>query len=110
MSMADVPDNRGERKRREKGVFMRRAAHASVAVSLLLVVIKTFAYFASDSVAILASLADSAMDLFTSALNLFAIMKRWPPPTPNTASGMARPSRWRGWRRAPSSPPRRCFW
>ena len=52
---------------------MRRAAKASLSVSLLLVSIKAYAYFASDSVAMLASLADSALDLFTAALNLFAI-------------------------------------
>ena len=52
---------------------MRRAAKASVSVSLFLVAIKTFAYFASHSVAMLASLADSALDLFTAGLNLFAI-------------------------------------
>ena len=62
-----------ERDKHRKGVYMRRAARASVAVSLFLVAIKAFAYFASDSVAMLASLADSAMDLFTAALNLFAI-------------------------------------
>jgi ferrous-iron efflux pump FieF len=52
---------------------MRRAAKASVSVSLFLVAIKIFAYFASHSVAMLASLADSALDLFTAGLNLFAI-------------------------------------
>jgi ferrous-iron efflux pump FieF len=52
---------------------MRRAAIASVSVSLFLVGIKTFVYFASHSVAMLASLADSALDLFTSWLNLVAI-------------------------------------
>ena len=55
------------------GALMRRAAIASLAVSLLLVSIKAFAYFASHSVAMLASMADSALDLFTSSLNLFAI-------------------------------------
>ncbi|HZQ39513.1 MAG TPA: cation diffusion facilitator family transporter [Rhizomicrobium sp.] len=57
----------------EQGRHMRRAARASVSVSLILVAIKTFAYFASHSVAMLASLADSALDLFTAGLNLFAI-------------------------------------
>jgi len=52
---------------------MRKAGIASLSVSLFLVAIKTFAYFASHSVAMLASLADSALDLFTSSLNLFAI-------------------------------------
>src|SRR3954465_13409735 len=59
--------------------LMRRAAIASVGVSLFLVVIKTFAYFASHSVAMLASLADSALDLFTSAINLFAIRQSLTP-------------------------------
>src|SRR6201999_1010199 len=45
----------------------------SVAVSLFLLAIKAAAYFASNSVAMLASLADSALDLFTSSLNLFAL-------------------------------------
>jgi ferrous-iron efflux pump FieF len=58
---------------------MRRAAMASVAVSLFMVTIKAFAYFASHSVAMLASLADSGMDLFTSALNLFAIRQALTP-------------------------------
>jgi ferrous-iron efflux pump FieF len=57
----------------EQGKHMRRAAKASVSVSLILVAIKIFAYFASHSVAMLASLADSALDLFTAGLNLFAI-------------------------------------
>ncbi|HEY4076953.1 MAG TPA: cation diffusion facilitator family transporter [Rhizomicrobium sp.] len=55
------------------GTLMKRAAIASVSVSLFLVAIKAFAYFASNSVAMLASLADSALDLFTSSLNLLAI-------------------------------------
>jgi ferrous-iron efflux pump FieF len=60
--------------RQEKaGALMRRAAIASVSVSLFLLAIKTFAYFASHSVAMLASLADSALDLFTSWMNLIAI-------------------------------------
>jgi ferrous-iron efflux pump FieF len=58
---------------------MRRAALASVSVSLLLVVIKTGAYFASHSVAMLASLADSALDLFASAVNAFAIRQALAP-------------------------------
>jgi len=57
----------------EQGKYMRRAAKASVSISLFLVAIKTFAYFASHSVAMLASMADSALDLFTAGLNLFAI-------------------------------------
>ena len=55
------------------GILMKRAAMASVAVSLFLVVIKAGAYFASHSVALLASMADSALDLFASGLNMLAI-------------------------------------
>jgi ferrous-iron efflux pump FieF len=58
---------------------MRSAAIASVSVSLFLVAIKTFAYFASHSVAMPASLADSALDLFTAWLNLVAIRQSLTP-------------------------------
>ena len=57
----------------DHGTYMRRAALASIGVSLFLVAIKTVAYFASHSVALLASLADSALDLFTAGINFFAI-------------------------------------
>ncbi|HMH65298.1 MAG TPA: cation transporter, partial [Rhizomicrobium sp.] len=66
-------------KLEQTGRLMRHAAVASVSVSLFLVAIKTFAYFASHSVAMLASLADSALDLFTSSLNLFAIRQALTP-------------------------------
>ena len=57
----------------ERSGIMRNAALASVGVALFLVTIKAAAYFASNSVAMLASLADSALDLFTSGLNMWAI-------------------------------------
>ena len=63
----------------QAGTLMRRAAWASVSVSLFLVGIKAFAYFASHSVAMLASLADSALDLFTSSINLIAIRQALTP-------------------------------
>jgi ferrous-iron efflux pump FieF len=53
--------------------LMRKAALASLAVSIFLVAIKLFAYIVSDSVSVLAALADSALDLFTSTLNIVAI-------------------------------------
>jgi ferrous-iron efflux pump FieF len=59
--------------KQQAGALMRRAAVASVSVSAFLVAIKAFAYFASHSVAMLASLADSALDLFSSSLTVFAI-------------------------------------
>jgi len=57
----------------DPGTLMKRAAIASVAVSAFLVAIKAGAYFASHSVALLASMADSALDLFASGLNMLAI-------------------------------------
>lgn len=67
MTMATTPGSSAS------GELMRRAAVASVAVSLFLVAIKTLAYFASGSVSVLAALADSALDLFTASLNFVAI-------------------------------------
>src|SRR3954470_16558303 len=58
---------------REYGPLMRRAAVASLGVSLGLMLLKAAAYLLTNSVAMLASLADSALDLFSSVLNLFAI-------------------------------------
>jgi ferrous-iron efflux pump FieF len=55
------------------GPLMRRAAFASLGVSLALVALKAAAYFLTNSVSMLASLADSALDLFSSTLNLVAI-------------------------------------
>ena len=52
---------------------MRRAAFASISVALLLVLLKFFAYLATDSVSLLASLADSGLDAVASAINLLAI-------------------------------------
>ncbi len=56
-----------------KGALMRRAAWASLLVSLFLTALKLAAYLLTNSVAMLASFADSAMDLFTTTLNLLAI-------------------------------------
>ena len=75
VSIAMAREGRLERA----GRLMRRAAIASVTVSLFLVGIKTFAYFTSHSVAMLASLADSALDLFTASINLVAIRQALTP-------------------------------
>jgi ferrous-iron efflux pump FieF len=63
----------------DPGTLVKRAAIASVAVSLFLVAIKAAAYFASHSVALLASMADSALDLFASGLNMLAIRQALTP-------------------------------
>lgn len=58
---------------------MRDAAFAAVAVSSVLVVLKAAAYIVTGSVAMMASLADSALDLFASSINLFAIREALTP-------------------------------
>ncbi|HEV2560912.1 MAG TPA: cation diffusion facilitator family transporter [Rhizomicrobium sp.] len=55
------------------GTLMQRAALAAVAVATLLIVLKLVAYIITDSIAMMASLADSALDLFASTVNLLAI-------------------------------------
>ncbi|HEX4157339.1 MAG TPA: cation diffusion facilitator family transporter [Rhizomicrobium sp.] len=57
----------------ETAGLMRRAALAAVAAAVVLIVLKAAAYILTGSVAIMSSLADSALDLFASTINLFAI-------------------------------------
>ncbi len=52
---------------------MRLATRAAVACAVLLVAAKTWAYLHTGSVALLSSLADSALDLLASGLNLVAV-------------------------------------
>jgi len=56
-----------------QGRMMIRVAVAAVGVATLLVVMKTVAYIVTDSIAMMASLADSALDVATSSVNLLAI-------------------------------------
>jgi ferrous-iron efflux pump FieF len=53
--------------------LMRAAGLASVGVALVLIAIKLYAYIATNSVSMLSSLFDSALDLGASSVNLFAI-------------------------------------
>jgi ferrous-iron efflux pump FieF len=55
------------------GRLMVGVAIAAVAVASLLVVAKLVAYLVTDSIAMMASLADSALDVFASSVNLLAI-------------------------------------
>ncbi len=58
---------------RERGDLTRRAALASVAVASLLLGLKWWAARATGSVAMLGSLADTALDLFASMATLYAV-------------------------------------
>ena len=60
--------------------MMRRATMLAVAASGLMIVIKLLAYLMTGSVAMLSSLVDSMVDLFASAINLFAVHVALQPP------------------------------
>lgn len=64
----------------DPGVLMRRAAVASLSVTVFLIVLKFAAYIATDSVSMLASLADSGLDFFASMINLVAVRSSLSPP------------------------------
>ena len=55
------------------GTMMRRVALAAVCTATFLVVLKAVAFILTDSVAMMASLADSALDVFASFINLLAV-------------------------------------
>jgi len=57
----------------ERASLTTRAALASVAVALLLLVLKIYAVMATGSVAMLGSLADTGLDLIASLVTLFAV-------------------------------------
>ena len=53
--------------------LMRSATYASVTVASLLILVKTSAWFATDSLSLLSSLVDSILDAGASLVNLFAV-------------------------------------
>ncbi|HEY0281640.1 MAG TPA: cation diffusion facilitator family transporter [Rhizomicrobium sp.] len=55
------------------GVLMRRVALAAVVTAMFLVALKTVAFILTDSMAMMASLADSSLDVFASFINLLAV-------------------------------------
>ena len=59
--------------------LMRFASYCSVATALLLVVIKTVSFFATNSLAILSSLFDSGLDLGASLVSMLAIAQALAP-------------------------------
>jgi ferrous-iron efflux pump FieF len=57
----------------EHGRLMRRVALAAVVTGLFLVAIKIVAFIVTDSMAMMASMADSALDVIGSSVNLLAV-------------------------------------
>ena len=59
--------------------LMRSATYASVTVASLLILVKTSAWFATDSISLLSSLVDSILDAGASLVNLFAVSQALQP-------------------------------
>ena len=57
----------------ENGRLMRLATYASVSVACLLIALKTGAWIATESIAMLSTLVDSLLDALASIVNLFAV-------------------------------------
>ena len=63
----------GDDHLRDRATLTTRAALASVASALFLLVLKTYAAWATASVAMLGSLADTGLDLIASLVTLFGV-------------------------------------
>jgi len=59
----------------DRGTLTQRAALASISMALFLVTVKTYAAWETGSVAMLGSLADTALDLIASLITFFGV--RW---------------------------------
>lgn len=64
----------------EKSQWIRLATYASVATALILIFIKTIAWLQTDSVSVLASLLDSALDVVASVMIAVAVIISQLPP------------------------------
>ena len=69
------------------GSLMQKTAWVAVATAAFLILIKLVAYLMTDSIAMLASLADSALDVFASSVNLLAIRHALTPADPEHRFG-----------------------
>lgn len=77
---AAAPGGPGRLSLEDSARITRRVARLSVATALILTVLKIAAWAMSDSVALLSSLADSALDLTASLVTLFAVGYAATPP------------------------------
>lgn len=57
----------------DKNTLKRLAAYASVSVAIILIGAKTYAWYATHSISLLSSLADSVLDCVASLINMLAI-------------------------------------
>lgn len=63
----------GDARTTRRAYLMRSATYASVGVAVALVIAKTWAWRATDSVSVLSSLADSFLDILASLLTFWAV-------------------------------------
>ena len=73
MTSDDRPMMQNPSTTEENGRLMRLATYASVSVACLLIALKTGAWIATESIAMLSTLVDSLLDALASIVNLFAV-------------------------------------
>lgn len=57
----------------KKQSLMKAATYASVFTAIIIIIVKLYAWIATDSLSLMASLVDSALDIAASAINLVAV-------------------------------------
>ena len=67
----EVKANKAVSKKHQK--LMRMATYSSVATALIIIIVKVVAWVYTDSLSLLASLADSILDIIASVVNLAAV-------------------------------------
>jgi ferrous-iron efflux pump FieF len=82
-----VTRERAERAHAADAAMKTSAARLSIAIASVLIVIKTATGFLTGSITVWASLLDSAMDVFASIINLFAVRAAARPPDEDHAYG-----------------------
>lgn len=73
MTGAELPAGHGPVTSKESGRLMKLATYASVSVACLLIALKTGAWIATESIAMLSTLVDSLLDALASIVNLVAV-------------------------------------
>ncbi|MCK4866978.1 MAG: cation diffusion facilitator family transporter [Alphaproteobacteria bacterium] len=73
MTNDELPAGHGPVTSKENGRLMKLATYASVSVACLLIALKTGAWIATESIAMLSTLVDSLLDALASIVNLVAV-------------------------------------
>lgn len=73
MTGGELPAGHGPVTSKESGRLMKLATYASVSVACLLIALKTGAWIATESIAMLSTLVDSLLDALASIINLVAV-------------------------------------